>query len=62
MRERGINRQQIKECLENYEVSRPGEGNKRVYDYTGEEGHKISVSAVIEGGDWVVASVWKVKL
>jgi hypothetical protein len=62
MQERNISRQQIKECLENYQVSRPGEGNKKVYDYTDERGYKTSVSAVIKGGDWVVASAWRVKL
>ena len=62
MIERGISREQIQECFDNYQVSRPGEGNKTVYDYTNEEGYKTSVSAVIEGGEWVVVSAWRVKI
>ena len=62
MRERGISREEIIECLENYQVSRPGEEGKRVYDYTDERGYKTSVSATIKNGRWIIASVWKVKI
>lgn len=61
MRERGISREEVIECLENYQVSCPGEEGKRVYDYTGQD-YKVSVSATIENGRWIVASVWRVRL
>ena len=36
--------------------------NKRVYDYTDEQGYKTSVSATIENGRWIIASVWRVRI
>lgn len=62
MRERGISREEVIECLENYQVSRPGEEGKRVYDYTDEQGYKMSVSATIKNGRWIIASVWRVRI
>ncbi len=62
MRERGISEEQVIECLENYGVSRPGEGRKRIYDYIDRLGYKISVSAMIENDEWIVASVWRIKI
>ena len=61
MRERGINRGEVIWCLENYQISRPGEEGKRIYDYTDEQGYKTSVSATIKSGRWIIASVWRVK-
>ncbi|OGO23672.1 MAG: hypothetical protein A2Z28_05865 [Chloroflexi bacterium RBG_16_51_9] len=62
MRERNISKQQIEKCLEDFQVSRPGEENTRIYDYTDETGYKTSVSATLKGNDWVVVSVWRGKL
>ena len=62
MRERGISREEIIECLGNYQVSRPGEESKRVYDCTNEWGYKTSVSATIKNGRWIIASVWRVRI
>ena len=54
MRERGITREQIGECLEKFTVSRPGDGDNRVYDFIDQRGYKISVSATKENEEWVV--------
>ena len=62
MKERGIDNQLVEKCLEYNQVSRPGEGNKTIYDYTDNTGYKTSVSAVEENGIWVVVSVWRVTI
>lgn len=62
MRERGISKEEVIECLENFQISRPGERGKRVYDFTDGRGCKTSVSATIKNGGWIVASVWRMRI
>lgn len=61
MKERDISMKCVEDCLDHYQVSRPGDGDKTIYDYS-ENGCKISVSAVEENGILIVASVWRVIL
>jgi len=61
MAERGISKKQIMECLQNHQVTRPGEKGKILYDYTDEDGYKTTVSAAVKGEHWIAASVWRNK-
>jgi len=60
MSERGITRTQVEDCLRYYQVSRPGDKGKIVYDYADEQGYKTSVTATIDNDKWVVVSVWRI--
>jgi len=61
MRERGITRTQVEDCLYHYQISRPGDKGKVVYDYTDEQGYRTSVTATNENDRWVVVSVWRIQ-
>ncbi|NLE09308.1 MAG: DUF4258 domain-containing protein [Dehalococcoidales bacterium] len=61
MSERSIHIQNVKDCLQYYQVSRPGDGGKTIYDYT-ENGYKTSVAALQKGEVRIVVSVWRVTL
>jgi len=61
MRERGITRTQVEDCLQHYQISRPGDKGKVVYDYTDEQGYRTSVTATNENDRWVVVSVWRIQ-